>query len=196
MTPSKTLSHPSATLFSLLIKHSCLRARCLRGHQQVNLVAIMLRPDGDIIRGLGFVTLYSAYAEEQVDNLLELLTVVELFDDGKRRWPISRKLRHALKLVEGLPCPDLAGLEQTLRAGPRLFQQRNEVVHGRIYASYERSDTLKSGRQSVPERQIEPGELYELANSFMAYFGDLYGGKGRLARELAKHDRSHPRRIE
>ncbi len=29
-----------------------------------------LQNDGDVVRGLGFVALYAAYLEEQVDNLL------------------------------------------------------------------------------------------------------------------------------
>ena len=56
----------------------------------------MLNDDGDIVRGLGFVALYAAYLEEQVDNLLEALDRVESYDSVKQRWPISRKIKHAI----------------------------------------------------------------------------------------------------
>lgn len=48
--------------------------------------------DGDIVRGLGFVTLYAAWVEEVVDNLLRILEPVEIFDAKKQRWNISSKL--------------------------------------------------------------------------------------------------------
>jgi len=57
----------------------------------------LLNDDGDIIRGLGYVALYSAYLEEQIDNLLFILNSVEEFGEDKQRWPISRKIKHAKK---------------------------------------------------------------------------------------------------
>jgi len=135
----------------------------------------MLQSDGDIIRGLGFVTLYSSYAEEEVDRLLEHLVVLEPFDDAKRRWQISRKLRHAAELVARLRSDELRDLERALAAGPELFEWRNEVVHGRIYGGFERGDSLRSGRPGVADRAIEAAELYDLANSFANYKGSIYG---------------------
>ena len=59
----------------------------------------MLNDDGDIVRGLGFVALYAAYLEEQIDNLLEALVQVETYDSAKQRWPISRKIKHAIDVI-------------------------------------------------------------------------------------------------
>jgi hypothetical protein len=139
----------------------------------------MLKSDGDIIRGLGFVTLYSAYAEEQADALLERLSRIEAFDDPKRKWRISRKLPHALELLERLERQSgaqLPNLKKVLQDGPELFERRNELVHGRIYPGlHEGPDTLRSGRPNVPNQDIEAEQLYELANSFMNYQGALVG---------------------
>jgi hypothetical protein len=45
----------------------------------------VIENDGDIVRGLGFVTLYSAYLEEQIDNLLIQLSPIEEYKEDKQR---------------------------------------------------------------------------------------------------------------
>lgn len=111
----------------------------------------------------------SAYAEEQVDKILECLHSVETFDVKKRRWPISKKLKHAGSLIERIASSELSELQSALAIGPALFEKRNEVVHGRIYAGFDRTDTLQSGRTNVPQRAVTAQELYELANEFFSY---------------------------
>jgi len=44
----------------------------------------MLPDDKDIIRGLGFVTLYSAWVEEAVDDLLRQMAQLEPFDEKSK----------------------------------------------------------------------------------------------------------------
>ena len=43
----------------------------------------MLADDGDIARGLGFVSMYSAWVEEEIDDLLRPMSPVEPFDEKK-----------------------------------------------------------------------------------------------------------------
>ncbi len=62
----------------------------------------MIQNTGDIIQGLGFVTLHAAYLEEQVDKLLTMLHFVEKYNDKKKRWQISRKIKHSIKLLKQL----------------------------------------------------------------------------------------------
>ena len=133
----------------------------------------MVVDDGDPVRGLGFVTMYSAWAEEFVDELLRLLDPIEPFNDKKLSWMISRKLKHASKLVKRLKSPELDELIDDLDNGISLFEDRNKVVHGRIYAGYDKKDYIKSGRPKIPTREITSAELYELANEFNAYLGHL-----------------------
>ena len=68
----------------------------------------MLRDDGDVIKGLGFVTLYSAWVEEDVDDILRLFSEVVPFDNRKQRLPISRKLKHAAN-PDGYPARHTPG---------------------------------------------------------------------------------------
>ncbi len=124
-----------------------------------------LRDDGDVVRGLGFVALYAAYLEEQIDNLLFMLRPVEPFPENELRWSISRKIAKAKRLVATLVFDYRDGLLADLSTSSQLLERRNEVIHGRIYASFDRPDTLKAGRPNIPDRVVEPGELYELANN-------------------------------
>lgn len=44
-----------------------------------------LQRDGNVVRRLGFVTLYAAYLEEQIDNLLFMLQPIEQFSESEQR---------------------------------------------------------------------------------------------------------------
>lgn len=106
----------------------------------------MVQDDSDIVRGLGFVSMYSAWVEEDVDDILRLLSPIQAFDEKVQRWPISRKLEHAAQIVERLRSEELRELPIAFRAGLALFEKRNDVVHGRIYAGFDKKDYLQSGR--------------------------------------------------
>jgi hypothetical protein len=135
-----------------------------------------LADDGDVIRGLGFVALYAAYLEEAVDGCVEVLLAADPQpDDSIHRQPISKKTRYCRRRLDELaPLSDeLARLPDALDYVADLFEHRNEVVHGRIYAEYGRPDQLRSGRRGVPDRDITSTELYELANEIKAAPGLL-----------------------
>lgn len=135
---------------------------------------VTIQNDGDIVRGLGFVALYAGYLEEQIDNLLFMLQPIEPFPEEAQRWQISRKLDQAKKLISQLSFGYRDALLNDLNASKRLFNWRNEVIHGRIYGAFDRADTLRSGRLHVPERAIDAAELYELANSLDDARSSLY----------------------
>lgn len=146
----------------------------------------MINDDGDLVRGLGFVTMYSAIVEEDVDDVLRVMNFVEPYDEAKQRWPISRKLKHAAAVVRRLPGTELERLPEALEFALTLFERRNEAVHGRIYAGFDRVDYLQSGRPNVPTRPIDSAELYQLANDFWEYRGALIGPQiFRLPRAVA-----------
>ena len=144
--------------------------------------------DGDIVRGLGFVTIYAAWVEEDVDDLLRLMNDIEQFDEKKQRWQISRKLKHAAELVRKLNSNALRGLPEALEGAIDLFERRNEFVHGRIYAGHNRIDYLKGGRPNTPTKPITSSELYCLANEIWSYRGNFTGPQfSRLPRAIEHH---------
>lgn len=147
-----------------------------------------LADDGDLVRGLGFVTLYAAWVEEDVDDLLRLMDPVEPFDEKKQRWQISQKLKHAAKIVRLLKSDELDGLPEALERAIELFERRNEFVHGRIYAGHDRLDYIKGGRPNAPTKLVTSSELYSLANKIWDYRGHFIGPQFfRLPRAIEKH---------
>ena len=124
--------------------------------------------DGDEIRGLGFVTLYAGYLEEQIDELLFMIQPLEPFPEVEQRWRVSRKIEKARRLIAILYFETQQDLLNDLARLPDLFEWRNEVIHGRIYGNFDRRSTLRSGRPNVPERDISAAELYDLANTLDA----------------------------
>jgi len=121
--------------------------------------------DNDVIRGLGFVALYAAYLEEQIDSLLFMLESIEPFPENEQRWPTSQKIDKARRLIARLSFGYRDALLADLDTCKQLLRWRNEVIHGRIYAKFDRPDTLKSGRANVPDRVVESSELYDLAEN-------------------------------
>ena len=61
-----------------------------------------------------------------------------------------------------------------LRTCLELFEDRNQLIHGRIYANFDRPETLKSGRCNIPDREIQSEELYALANEFDDFRAAIY----------------------
>jgi hypothetical protein len=98
-------------------------------------------------------------------------------DDEKkwRRWCISSKLKLATKLIRALKCDDLNGFPEDLEEAVKLFEQRNEFVHGCIYAGHDRVDYIKGRRAVAPTKVITSAELYALANEFWDYRNHFNG---------------------
>jgi hypothetical protein len=124
--------------------------------------------DGDIVRALGFVTLYAAYVEEAVDDCVSVLITTDRdVDERLFRQPISEKIRYCQRRLRALAplTAELQYLPDALDYTRRLLEERHDVVHGRLYAGVDGQDIRRSGRQGVPDRQVTSGELYDLANA-------------------------------
>jgi hypothetical protein len=149
----------------------------------------MLGNDGDVIRGLGFVTLYAAYLEEAIDQCVELLLSTGPNPDNRiLRRQASEKLRYCKRRLDELaPLPDeLLRFPEVLIGVRELLERRHEYVHGRIYAQYGAEDQLRSGRRGVPDRPITSAELYDLANETSIVIYRFCGG--RIAESWAEVD--------
>lgn len=122
--------------------------------------------EGDLIRPLGLVTLYCAYAEEELDNLLQALSIVEKPGERTRRWTIGQKLARAKRLMQRLESDELlAGLRDALLEGRRLFKRRNDLIHRCLYAG----GRLASNREGSPEEHLTADDLTAFAESIFAW---------------------------
>lgn len=135
---------------------------------------MQIKDDGDIVRGLGFVALYAAYLEEQIDCLLFLLSPIKNFSEKEQKLPTSSKVKLAIQRVSELEFAYRADMLSDLGISAELLKMRNEVIHGRIYSSHDRPENLKSGRPQIPDRPIESAELYDLANKLFAVRFSVY----------------------
>jgi hypothetical protein len=134
--------------------------------------------DGDIVRGLGFVTLYAAYMEEALEECAGILKEKNSFPPREvSKGPISKliaDLESSTSRHQPLP-PDLSYFPGLLVHIRTLVERRNEVIHGRIYAGLGgREAELRPSRPNRQIRQIDSHELYDLANSFFATLDALH----------------------
>ncbi|HQQ00753.1 MAG TPA: hypothetical protein PLY86_20060 [bacterium] len=122
-------------------------------------------PDnGKIVHQLGFLTLYAAYLEEKIDDLLLMLDPIDCYTEDKQRWPISKRIKHAIGVIRKLDPQAFSVLVSDLTVCLDLFEERNELIHGRIYSKHDEGHILRSGRRNRPDREVTSGELNSLAN--------------------------------
>ena len=133
--------------------------------------------DGDLIRGLGFVALYAAYLEDAVDECLTAVAVRDPESDPKLyRRPTSKKIEYIqqqLKRLEPLS-EELAKFPTILQAISGLLEERNLVIHGRVYDVPGVGDVRISGRPGIPEKPATSAELYVLANDLYSACDPLF----------------------
>ena len=74
-----------------------------------------------------------------------MLSDVEEFTKEEQRWPVSRKIKKAKSIANKFDFEGRDDLMENLGEAKEAFEKRNKIVHGRIYANFDRHDTLKSG---------------------------------------------------
>lgn len=119
--------------------------------------------DNDIIKALGYVALYSAYLEEGIDIVMQRLSAVKSMEACDHKLPTSKKIKWCKSTLSSMKSDELNDLIGLLEVSKNLLEERNEVIHGRIYASNDRGDILKSGRGNIDDREVTANELYDLA---------------------------------
>jgi hypothetical protein len=120
--------------------------------------------EGDIIRPLGLVTLYSGYAELEIDALLSSISRVGNLSEKAFNWPVGKKIAKAQDIVSGLNAEGLSELMSKLDEATTLFDMRNALVHGTILGSTEVVVSRVTGR----EQPVSPDALTSLANDIFA----------------------------
>jgi hypothetical protein len=138
-----------------------------------------LRDDGDVVKGLGFVALHSAYLEEAVEDCVA--TFVEagaIAPDKIFSVPTSKQVE-CLKqevLQRGQLPTELVRFPDLLDHVLDLLKLRHELIHGRIYGGLGPNEgELRRGRRHNVTRKIRSEELYGLANRINKACSSLRG---------------------
>lgn len=143
--------------------------------------------DGDIVRALGLVTLYSGYAELEIDSLLDALAGSEAPGNQQRTWPVGRKLSEARRMVGRLASSDLAELMERLDQANALFDRRNALVHNGIFSS----TLLVNSRVSGAEQPVTADALTELAQQLFSVKEHINAIRQRVLEPLLASRRAH-----
>ncbi len=123
----------------------------------------MLADDKDVIRAIGYVTIYSSYVEGYLDDFLEQLKLISSDTSDTDKLKVSEKAKSCKRLVRKL-ASEPKGLCDVLDKCISTLKHRNEITHGRIYAGLGgQSDRLVSNRDGSA-RDINSSEVYDLAN--------------------------------
>ena len=131
----------------------------------------MLKDDGDIIKALGYVALYAAYAEEVIDECTSILSEPDKNKPKNLyRYPISKKIEYLKERISLKPLnTELITFPALLDYVEDLFKSRNEIIHGRIYGNTQGTDDiLRSAKPTGADRGVNSAELYDLANCFFS----------------------------
>jgi hypothetical protein len=154
---------------------------------------MVIKDDGDIIRGLGFVTLYSGYLEEAIEDCFDVVVgfrppaaSTKIYET----WPASAKARYCRsEIAEFVGVNhDMRSLTEALNYALHLLERRHEVIHGRIYGGLGGPDVQRSDRKGKPDREITSGELYNLANNlFNAHHALMADALFTLDHAFRKH---------
>ena len=132
--------------------------------------------EGDIIRPLGLVTLYSGYAELEIDALLRSLSRVEDVGEKAINWLIGQKVSKARSIIHRLNADSLNEIVMKLDEATVLFDRRNALVHGAIFCSTETVISRVTGR----EQQVTPEALTSLARDIFAVKEHISANRQRV----------------
>jgi len=145
-----------------------MRALCIKEESD------LIEDDGDIIKGLGYVTMHGAHLEGCIEELLYQLSSIESYSEKDQRLPISAKIKKAKKILSKINHSLTVEIIEDLERCRKHFEWRNELVHGRIYSPEYNKENLKSSRPGVPDRKATSEEIYTLANNLVALGSRVY----------------------
>ncbi len=94
---------------------------------------------------------------------MQRLSAVKPMKENDHKLPTSKKIKWCKTTLSLLHNDGLNNLTNLLEDSRCLLEERNEVIHGRIYANNDRSEILKSGRVENEDREVTASELYDLA---------------------------------
>jgi hypothetical protein len=123
----------------------------------------MIANDNDVIRAVGYVTIFSSYLEDAVDGMLNQLIRISGTTRNKNIWAVTLKLKEIKRLLPETTTNHEEHISYIDSCIAKI-EQRNRITHGKLIGGMGgRPDRLISGRDGS-EKDITPEEVYRLAN--------------------------------
>ncbi len=141
--------------------------------------------DGDPVRALGFIAVYSAYAEQKIDELIEYFSKIDSGQPPKLiNSQATEKIKYLKKFGSSLEWPNNEGNEFAILmdAAKASMDERGEYLHNRYIAIQNGKILMKPGRPNRPEQEITSAELYEFANHLFILQSNLNRSRFWLSR--------------
>lgn len=150
--------------------------------------------DGDVIRGVGFVAVYSAYLEDEIAELIELTMNLTPLRKNIHQLSLTDQAKHLRKALQKLfkethhwngKEAEQTQTAHTLKVVEKITPERNQAIHSQLISNQAGIITQKNRRLNT-QGQIKSSDVYELAN----YIFDLTSEVRRIQftiGRLAKH---------
>ncbi|CZG10910.1 hypothetical protein SC738_01510 [Legionella pneumophila serogroup 1] len=151
--------------------------------------------DGDIIRGVGFVAVYSAYLEDQISDLVKLASPhlptlrenihqLSLGDQAKHLRKALSKLFNKSSLDYISKAQEQHQVEKTLKIVEKITAERNEAIHSVLISNNMGTVMQKNSRLNT-EHEINSAYFYELANYIFELQSQVFGLQFPITRLIA-----------
>jgi hypothetical protein len=126
---------------------------------------VNLSVEGDLIRPLGFVTLYFGYAEFEVDALFDALVGVGLAEAIPRNASLGQKLAAVRDVLSRQNIAEAGELIAIVDEGRPLIELRNTLVHSSMVAG----GRVRPSDKARSDMTVTPEQLTQLADAIFTW---------------------------
>lgn len=142
----------------------------------------MLNDDGDLVRAVGYVAIYSVYLEESVMEIAKIVDQCSSFETKIEQFRLADQAQYIRKSLKKcyMKIPDYPAKKseekrvlKALKEIEKIAFERNECLHS-IYTSKAGEIIQKNTRQNS-SYNITSADIYSLANDIFSLHQIVYG---------------------
>ena len=154
--------------------------------------------NGDIVRAVGFVTIYGAYLEDRIAELIDMIKNVISLKENITGFSASNQVKHLLTAFKNAYniAPDYLTKQQELEQVVSILsavgghlKDRHVVIHSTLISKSGGDVIIRKNRRTDTEEQVESKEVIDLANDLFDLQSQINGLKfpiKRLVQALSK----------
>lgn len=135
--------------------------------------------DGDIVKAIGFVAIYSALLEDAIEILYDQVNTISPFKKNTSRireriGSLLKKIESHMKSLPDAECKKInqiaSELYNLLKEASLRVDERNSIIHSRISAD-NKGNVITENKNGITP--IQSKEIYELAESLLFLQGSF-----------------------